>query len=131
MCKVYCLLPPYLNAIGKDGKRSKGPAVVILQLLMLAIIGMTHPSRWRVLHHVRLTGFYDEVLIEAVKEIQRELNSAIRSLQLEVDGNFGPATRAAILTHYDMDLNTLLTGRTEYIDADGESRIWPPEQLAA
>lgn len=131
MSNTLCLLPPYLNAIGKDGKRSKGPAVVIVQLLMLAIIGMTHSSRWRALHHVRLTGFYDEALIEAVKEIQRELNSEIRSLQLEVDGNFGPATRAAIRTRYDIDLNPLLTGRTEYIDADGESRIWPPEEVAA
>lgn len=131
MSNMLCLLPPYLNAIGKDGKRSEGPAVVIVQLLMLAIIGMTHPLRWLALHHVRLTGVYDDALIEAVKEVQNRCNFFKPSLQLEIDGNFGPATRAAILCIDNLDLTTLLTGRTEYIDAEGESRIWPPEEAAA
>ena len=76
---------PYLN-IG-----SRGPAVVVLQLMLLAL---------RYNPKIVPDGDYGEETAQAVRELQADF-------ELEQDGNFGPNTRAAFRLATLVDVNLL------------------------
>lgn len=86
------LFPQYLN-IG-----SEGPAVLLLQLLLIALK----------FNHSKIVpdSQYKKETAQGVMEFQAEA-------QVEQDGNFGPATRAAFLGATGIDINALLAERFE------------------
>lgn len=125
--------PPFLNAIAKDGTRSKGPVVVFLQIVLqilhglkfldMSIIGVTK---------LELTGVYDDPTIIYVKALQSKLGfPAVPSQPGEnyQDGNFGPATRGefSIIVGTKVQLlpQNVFQGKTTYVDSDGEIKVWP------
>lgn len=80
------MFPVYLN------QDSHGPAVVILQIILKSG-GFADPE-------LVVNGDYGEFTVDAVKGLQKELG-------VEVDGNFGPMTRAAYLDKVGLDVNLL------------------------
>ncbi len=88
------IFPPYLD------QGSTGAVVNFLGLILnvLRVYGSDH---------IILDGDYalGGAIAEAVKELQRELGLTGE----EVDGNFGPATRAALKETYRIDVDTLTT----------------------
>lgn len=70
---------------------------------------------------------YGEVTAACVRDLQRELG-------IEPDGNFGPATRAALMEqcHFDVDRISWMPqdGITVWFDAEGTNRgAWPEWKL--
>lgn len=107
-----CLLPPYLNA------GSKGPAVVILQLWLYSEFGLSAHDMG-----LMVDGEYGPITVGVVMRLQDKLGFT----DAELDGNFGPKTRAAIKEKWGHDLEARLTGSTKYVDQDGTTKVWPPE----
>ena len=106
------IFPPFLN------QGSRGPAVRVLQCLLHG----RHDSP-------NVTGNYDEATGNAVKTLQVELGFR----DGDVDGNFGPATRAAFSAQFGVDVDSLMifdfTGPTYYRMSDSEKvgdseRVW-------
>jgi peptidoglycan hydrolase-like protein with peptidoglycan-binding domain len=79
------LFPEYLN------KGSRGPAVVVLQIILLA--RGYNPQ-------IIPDGEYGEQTALGVKQLQTDL-------RVDQDGHFGPATRAALLKESALDVNSL------------------------
>lgn len=79
------LFPEYLN------KGSKGPACVVLQLLLVAL---------NLNDNIVPDGDYGEQTAIGVRRFQTQNN-------LEEDGNFGPATRRTFLVVTGIDVNAL------------------------
>ncbi len=82
---------------------SKGPAVIVLQLLLLALDYNDD---------IVPNGEYDEPTVKAVRAFQDEWS-------LEADGCFGPDTRAKFLAVFGVDVNVIP-------DLNGETTV-PPE----
>ena len=93
------MFPKYLN------KGSRGPAVVLLQILLVA---MGH-NRGK----IHVDGDYGEQTAVGVKSLQQEMGIP----EGECDGNFGPRTRSVFLTKtgigVDIITSDLFVGRTE------------------
>jgi len=96
------LFPEYLNA------GSKGPAVVALQLLLLG--GGNNLA-------IIPDGIYGEETVIGVKNLQ-EKDLGMQSD--DVDGNFGPKTRAELKRLWNIDVNALpadiFVGETEAVE---------------
>jgi len=115
------VFPPYLNV------NSEGYAV---------------ESLWRVLAYL---GFWDYLVHAGVPKYAQGTEVAVRKLQewlgfegVDVDGNFGPGTRARLRAKTGIDVDravsssVLLEERKTYWEApDGVIRVWPPEGGAA
>ena len=106
------IFPPFLN------QGSRGPAVRVLQCLLHG----RHDSP-------NVTGNYDELTANAVKTLQVELGFR----DGDVDGNFGPATRAAFSAQFGVDVDLFMihdfTGMTYYMMSDPDKvgdrgRVW-------
>ena len=131
------LFPPYLDAIAQDGTRSQGPAVATLQLILIALPTMVPTSDYW--GHPEITGVYDDATIDSVKELQRRLNNGgfmrntkkFAAENLDEDGNFGPATRAAVKKHFGIDFDAMFLGDTIWIDPKGKIRRWIPGRSQA
>jgi hypothetical protein len=111
------LFPPYLNAVSPDGTRSRGPAVVALQLFLVRCFLHTQEQL-----PVAISGVYDDNTVGYVKLLQEVL----RLPPDEIDGNFGSTTRAAFKCQGGLDLEALFSGPTIWVDQDGTVKTWPP-----
>lgn len=97
------LFPKYLN------KGSKGPAVALLQCLL--------KDRGCNMENIVVDGDYGEQTARGVAELQTLLG-------IEPDGNFGPATRKALVDDDGgLDVNSILaaafTGKTLTVGPEG------------
>ena len=107
------LFPPYLNF------GSSGAAVDFLHSILCAKAYGGGIVR---------DGEYGEATADAVRSLQRDLGFTGD----DVDGNFGPATRAALKAQKLIDVglipgHTKLTCETVWINPDtGESETWYP-----
>ena len=86
------LFPEYLN------KGSKGPAVALLQTLLLS----QDFNR-----NIVVDGDYGGETARGVEELQQFLNGVANREVLEVDGNFGSETRKAYAKYFHLDVDTL------------------------
>ncbi len=77
---------------------SKGPAVIVLQLMLKAL---------DLNSGLIADGDYGEMTAGAIRQIQEDAG-------IEEDGNFGPDTRKAFLDEYGVDVNAIpdLSGET-------------------
>lgn len=106
------LFPPYLN-LG-----SYGGAVDVLHML-LEVLG----------HGEGIVPDlqYGEVTSARVRDLQSGL------VGIESDGNFGPATRAALKDQRGLDVDAISwapqNGVTFWFDPEGTNRIWPEHKL--
>jgi peptidoglycan hydrolase-like protein with peptidoglycan-binding domain len=82
------LFPEFLD------KGSRGPAVAVLQLLLKI-------QDFDLEQTIVVDGDYGDMTAAGVQRLQEYL-------QIEQDGNFGPATREAFQVEFAFDLNLLL-----------------------
>ncbi|HCJ52499.1 MAG TPA: hypothetical protein DIS62_05895 [Candidatus Kerfeldbacteria bacterium] len=102
---MFKLFPDYLN-VG-----STGPAVTFLQQC-LAMSSYGAPG-------LVVDGVYGPMTVESVKALQA-------ALQVDLDGNFGPATRTALKEADGFDFNAVPVPVTCYVSADGMTGFHPP-----
>ncbi|MFH1236215.1 MAG: peptidoglycan-binding domain-containing protein [Parcubacteria group bacterium] len=96
---MYKLFPEYLNA------GSSGPAVVLLQQLLLAM-------NYGFANELITDGVYGDQTMEAVKRLQIEIG-------VVTDGNFGPATREAFKAKKGISVDAIPAPMTYYVSPDG------------
>lgn len=126
-------LPPFLNAVAKDGTRSKGPAVLFLQFILQILHGLGFLDKSVIGEtKLELTAVYDDPTIIYVKALQSTLGFpaiASQSGESYQDGNFGPATRGEFSRAVGAKIQLLpqnaFQGKTIYVDGDGELKEWP------
>ena len=97
------LFPPFLN-VG-----SHGAAVRFLQGT-LQVRGFAAPS-------LICDGDYGEQTVQSVKSLQRTLG-------LEDDGNFGPATRVQLKDTYYLDLDAVIVGLGSANNGANQDTFW-------
>ena len=111
-----CWFPEWMNRIGKEGETAAGPAVMVLQFILL---GMG-------LYHEPITSRYDYNTAEAVELLQKKLGFTGD----DVDGNFGQGMREALAEQLGIDINGILrpllvsSMPTNSIDPDGKWFPW-------
>ena len=97
------LFPKYLD------KGSKGPAVAMLQVLLVA--------RGYNDDNIIVDGDYGDATAEGVRQLQEEFS-------LEEDGHFGPNSRAALQSDSDVNVDALdaelFVGETLAVGPDDE-----------
>ncbi len=102
------IFPPYLD------RGSHGAAVVVLQLILLSISVKNRPLSRRV-----TLGEYDVDTADDVRVLQAQLGFR----GSDVDGNFGPGTRAALKAQMGIDVDAMTTelfvGATYYRSPEG------------
>ena len=86
------LFPSHLN------RGSKGPAVMFLQVLLI----VQNFNR-----DIVPDGDYGDQTAKGVVELQKFLNDESGTKILELDGNFGQATRAEYKRYFDLDIDAL------------------------
>ncbi len=81
------LFPPYLNAMTTDGNPSRGPAVLMLNILLMTLVGAGYLEQGN--DELTLTDWYTDATRFYMSALQEKLG-------IDVDGNFGPETRSAL-----------------------------------
>ena len=92
------LFPPFLNA------GSYGDAVTVLQILLIVI----DPE----CHGLEVTGIHAGWSVKAVKRLQIRLGFTGK----DVNGNFGPGTRAALKEELGMDVDCVPVPKSVLVD---------------
>lgn len=127
---LLALFPPFLNPVSVDGKEhSRGPAVFLLQVILLTLKGVGYISSTIVLE---LTGIYDGATRAHVRELQIQLGFPAEPTEDSsdpwADGCFGPATRARLRDQIKIDVNAIpaeaLRGFTRWVDQNGVTQTW-------
>jgi peptidoglycan hydrolase-like protein with peptidoglycan-binding domain len=119
--------PLYLNATATDGERSRGPAVLALQIFLIgctrSFLGIDTLTA-----SLAVTGVYDPSTQAVVVVMQKFLGFP----PSECDGNCGPATRRQALERLRVDLDAIFAAMPpvpgRYAQADGtmlEIDQWP------
>lgn len=106
------LYPPFLN-LGSEGSAVRHLEGLLADLFFDSRTG---------------TGVMAGSLVEAVKKLQESLGFT----DDDVDGQFGPGTRAAFEGRHHISINSIPAGpmdRTHWFNDDGDQGIWPPTGL--
>ena len=100
---------------------SKGPAVNLVLVALAVYVAMSNDSGE--FSGIEFDGVYGETGVRWMKDFQK-IND------LEVDGGFGPTTRACMKEKYGFDFEqaAIFTGGTTvFVQTNGEEIEWSPE----
>lgn len=123
------LFPRYMNSVDQHNQRSTGIGVTVLQIFLTGFRAGLPRGYGGTTPRLRVTGIYDDQTVELVMRLQRKLGFRGG----DVDGNFGPETRAAVKARYDWDFNAIMNndafsetnGTGAYAQDDGSMAFWP------